>query len=421
MTMVVKARILALGAATAMLVSGCSWTGLNSVSLPFTKGGGDDNIEITVQLDNAANLVPNSEVKYDEVTVGSVRKIELKDWVATLTVGLEGDVKIPDDVIATVAQKSLLGAEYLELKDAGRDDVAPPSYLATGDVIGRERTDRYPETEEVLSAASMLLNGGGLPQMRTIAHELNAALGGRGQDIRSFMKTVSAFTARLDRQRDNIAGTLTQLNRLSQTVTGDQEKIDHLLEQVPQGLEVLSAERRQLVRTLRSIDDFGVVAHRVITGTKRDFQANLNDLAKITKALAESGDTLAHSFDALTYPFNTRAADQIVHGDYLNLISEIEVSPGDLTEHWLGGTPLDGLFPAIIGGTPAGPAADASDPLSGDPLKGLLDGAGDTLGSITKGKKSGANDSKSGSTGTTGSSSGDGVLTDLLGSILGGK
>lgn len=431
MATVVRKRALAVGALTAMLLSGCSWTGLNSVSLPFTKGGGDDAIEVTVQLDNTANLVPNSEVKYDEVTVGSVRKIELKDWVATLTVGIEGDVKIPADVRATVAQKSLLGAEYLELEDASEGDVEPASYLASGDVIGRERTGRYPETEEVLSAASMLLNGGGLPQLRTIAHELNDALGGRTKDVRSFMKTVSTFTARLDGQRDNIAATLTQLNRLSRIVTGDQDKISRVLEELPQGFEALAEERRQLVRTLRSIDDFGDIAHRVITGTKRDLQANLDDLSKITKSLADHGDELADSFDALTYPFNVRTANNVTYGDYINLISEIEVSAGNLTKYWLGGTPLDGLFPAIIGGAPAGPAADAGDPLSGDPLAGLLDGVGDTLGGLTgatkgsgakaKSGSSGATSGSSGSSNESGSTSDDAVLANLLGSLLGGK
>ncbi|WP_182379315.1 MCE family protein [Nocardioides sp. WS12] len=399
----------------ALLLSGCSWTGLNSVSLPFTKGGGDDNIEITVELENAANLVPNSEVKYDEVTIGSVRKIELKDWVATLTVGLEGDVKLPADVTASVAQKSLLGAEYLELKDPDAESTsAQVEYLASGDVIDRSRTGRYPETEEVLSAASLLLNGGGLPQLRTIAHELNNALGGRDQDVRSFMRTVSRFTSRLDRQRDNIASTLTQLNRLSRTVVNDRNKVDRFLEEVPGGLQALTEERRQLVRALRAVDDFGDVAHRVINGTKRDFQENLDNLAVITKSLAKHGDNLAKSVEALTYPFNTRAADQVVHGDYLNLITEIEVSPGNLTKYWLGGTPLDGLFPAIIEGAPTGPATDAGNPLSIDPLEGLLDGVGDVLGGLTQ-DKSGAKKSSSAT------SSGDDLLSNLLGPLLGGS
>lgn len=364
----------------ALLVSGCSWTGLNSVSLPFTKGGDDDSVRITVELANAANLVPNSEVKYDEVTIGSVRKIELKDWTATLTVGLEKDARVPADVTAKVAQKSLLGAEYLALEDSVRPaGTAAPGPLESGAVIGLDRTSRYPETEEVLSAASLLLNGAGLPQLRTISHELNAALGGRTDDVKSFMHTVSSFTSRLDGQRDNIAATLTQLDRLSRSVVKDREKVGHALTALPKGFRLIEKERAQLVRTLRAIDGFGKVAHRVVGKTKVAFQENLNNLAHVTKQLAMHGKTLAASADALGYPFNVRAANRAAHGDYLNLITEITVSSANLTRDWLGGTPLDGLFTGFMAGTPTGPAAQATNPLSGDPLSGLLGGLGGNL------------------------------------------
>jgi phospholipid/cholesterol/gamma-HCH transport system substrate-binding protein len=418
----------ALGCLALMVgLSGCSWTGINSVSLPFTKGRGDDSLTITVQLENAANLVPNSEVKYDEVTIGSVRKIELEDWVATLTIGLEEGSHVPADVVASVAQKSLLGAEYLELKDpATRDGQGATDVLATGDVIALDRTRRYPETEEVLTAASMLLNGGGLPQIQTIAKELNAALGGRTDDIKSFMRTVSTFTDRLDGQRDNIASVLTQMNRLSKAVTGDKGKVTRILQEIPEGLQVLEDERAELVRALRAVAGFGTTAHEVIGDTKVAFQENLAHLRRITKTLADHGDKLAKSVDGVTYPFNMRDAGNVIYGDYMNLITEIEVSAQDLTNHWLGGTPLDGLLPALLGGSPTGPAADASDPLAEDPLDGLLGTVEGILPDLTGSASSGKDARSSGSSGTSGngtptpSPGGKDVLSSLLNGLLGG-
>lgn len=355
-----------------VLLSGCSWTGLNSVSLPFTKGGGDDRIEITVQLRNATNLVPNAEVMYDEVAVGSVRKIELDDeWVANLTIGIEADAGVPADVTARVAQKSLLGAEYLALADAGNRTGEPaPRLLATGDVIGLDRTGRYPETEEVLAAGSMLLNGGGLPQIRSIAHELNAALDGRTDDVKSFLQTVRRFTGRLDKQRDNIASTLSQLGRLSRVVVKERRRISHLAEELPDGIRLLAKERKQLVLALRAVAKFGEVARTVVGSNKRDLEANLNNLRPVTRELARHGAAISKSFDALGYPFPVRSASRALGGDYLNLVTEIEVSAQNLSKHWLGGTPLDGLFNAAVPGSPVGPAGEASDPLRD--LVGLL-------------------------------------------------
>lgn len=376
------------GATMVALLSACSWTGPNSVALPFTKGGGDDDLRVQVLLANATNLVPNAEVKYDEVTVGSVRKIELKDWTATLTIGLESDASIPANVTAKVAQKSLLGAEYLALEDAGDASKSPSEHLLkTGDVIGLDRTGRYPETEEVLAAASMLLNGGGIGQVRTITHELNAALTGRDQDIKSFMGTVATFTARLDRQRDTISTTLGQLDRLSRTVTTDRAKVEQALEQLPRGVRLLAKERPQLVRALRSLDGFSRVAHRVIDSTKVGFQQNLANVRKITESLAATGKKLGQSFDALSYPFPTRAANRWALGDYANVIATVEVNAGNIARDWLGGTPLDGLFTGLLNGTPTGPASQATNPLSGDLV-------GDLLGSLGLSPKAGGSTSQ---------------------------
>ncbi len=41
--------------------------------------------------------------------------------------------------------------------------------LSNGDVIGLDRTGRNPEVEEVFGALALLLNGGGVGQLKTIA------------------------------------------------------------------------------------------------------------------------------------------------------------------------------------------------------------------------------------------------------------
>jgi phospholipid/cholesterol/gamma-HCH transport system substrate-binding protein len=359
------ARVGVLAAIVAFATSGCSWTGLNGMALPFTKGGGDDRIEITVKLDNAANLVANSEVKYDEVTVGSVRKIELDNWTVTLTVGLDPDQHVPADVTASVAQKSLLGAEYLKLADPkGAAQASESEELASGDVIGLDRTGRYPETEEVLAAGAMLLNGGGLPQVRSIAQELNTALTGRTRSVRAFMKSVADFTGHLDGQRNNITATLGQLDRLARTVSRDKTKIAHALDTLPQGMDVIEQERALLVRALRSVDGFGKVADRVIGSTKADLAANLNNLTPITAQLARNGKVIARNGDLLGYPLLVRESNNLIFGDYINLIADIKVSGGDIARDWLGGTPLDGLFNGILG-SPLGAADDAPGSLGG--------------------------------------------------------
>jgi len=65
----------------------------------------DSGYTLEVELPDVGNLVPNSEVKFEDVTVGTVLAIDLDDWHARATVGLRKDVPIPSNAEARIGQK----------------------------------------------------------------------------------------------------------------------------------------------------------------------------------------------------------------------------------------------------------------------------------------------------------------------------
>lgn len=360
-----RMRLLALPTVvlTAMsLTAGCGFTGINDLPLPLTKGAGDGAYEITVHLDNATNLVPNSEVKVDDVTVGSVRRIELDQWHAKLTLGLEKGVRLPVATTARIGQKSLLGAEYLQLDTAG---LPRRKLLADGDVIPLERTGRYPETEEVLSALGAVLSGGGLEQINTITRELNAALGGREGDVRSLVDRLDTFVGTLEDQKQDIVAAVAALDRLAATFNDQTAKVDKALATLPKGIEVLRREREDLTRALRAVASFSTTAAEVIDRTRSDLEANLAGLRPTLGRLAASGKNLTQALGNISFPFPVDAAQIVFRGDYINFFATVDLTLDTIERDWLGGTPLDGLYSAVLGSLPAGTSAQAEDPLTG--------------------------------------------------------
>ena len=135
--------------------------------------------------------------------MGRVDAIGRDGWKARVTLRLRGDVALPADVHAKVAQTSLLGEKYVDLE-------VPPGggtgRLRDCDRIALADTSRGREVEEVLGALSLLLNGGGLAQLHTITTELDAAL----QDTdanRTFLRELDTFVTTLDRNRSTIVST----------------------------------------------------------------------------------------------------------------------------------------------------------------------------------------------------------------------
>ena len=132
------------------------------------------------------DLVPQSTVKVDDVTVGMVEDDRAR------RLHRPGHADAPRGRQAArqrggeIRQTSLLGEKFVSLDAAGRATRAP-STLGDGDVIPLERTGRNTEVEEVLGALSLVLNGGGVAQLKTITQELTKAFEGREGTVKSVL------------------------------------------------------------------------------------------------------------------------------------------------------------------------------------------------------------------------------------------
>src|SRR5689334_23172114 len=97
-------RSVALVAVALVLSAWGSWKGIANVPLPGGPGTGSRNTTIYVQMPDTLALNVNSRVRVADVYVGRVRSIELKNWVATLTLELQPDVKLPKNTLAKIGQ-----------------------------------------------------------------------------------------------------------------------------------------------------------------------------------------------------------------------------------------------------------------------------------------------------------------------------
>jgi phospholipid/cholesterol/gamma-HCH transport system substrate-binding protein len=366
------ARIAALVAVGAVTLTGCDFS-VYSLPLPGGADLGDDPYEVTVQFNDVLDLVPQSAVKVDDVTVGRVDEIELDGYVAEVTVLLRDDVELPDNAVAQIRQTSLLGEKFVSLSPPPSG--ASSSRLGDGDRIPLERSGRNPEVEEVLGAMSLLLNGGGVAQLKTISTELNKALEGRETNVRSVLDQLDTFMSQIDDNKDAIVQALDSLNRLSISLNEQKPAITRALDEMPQALASIDRQRNDLVRMLRALTELSSVGTQVIRDSKTATIQSLESLAPTLTKLAEAGDALPKSLQVfLTYPFvdavvgkNPAQARNLHMGDYTNLSIQLDL---DLTGQ--DGLPdLPGLpeLPPVCEETPLAPVCDSLP----DPVETLTD------------------------------------------------
>jgi phospholipid/cholesterol/gamma-HCH transport system substrate-binding protein len=324
-----------------------------SLPLPGGTDTGDDPITVTVKFRDVLDLVPQSTVKVNDVSVGKVTDVRLDGAVAEVTLELRNDVELPDNTFAELRQTSLLGEKFVSI--GAPESGAGAGRLEDGDVIPLERSGRNPEVEEVLGALSLLLNGGGVGQLKTISSEINKALEGREGSAKSVLTQVRVLMQQLDENKADIIDAIEALNRLSIEAGEHLDTIDAALDELPSALDSLDAQRGDLVKMLKALDDLSGVGVRVIRASKAATIDSLQQLDPVLTQLAAAGDDFANAFHVfLTYPFvdevvgrDPQVARNLHMGDYTNLSIQLEIDLSDLLPSLPSLPPLPSLPTAL--------------------------------------------------------------------------
>ncbi|MGQ4616840.1 MCE family protein [Nocardia sp. R7R-8] len=372
-----RAAVVAAGLVVVLGVTGCQWDGLNSLPMPGTEGTGPGSYEVRIQMPNVTTLTRNSPVRVHDVAVGTVSKIEVEDWHALVTVTLNPGVRLPANAVAKIGQTSLLGSDHLELAEP--TDQPPEGRLRAGDVIPLARAGAYPTTEQVLSSLSVVLNGGGIAQLETITHELDAALTGREAAIRDLLPQLNELTTNLDRQTGDIIAAMSGLDRLGGRLAEQRDVVAAAIEQIHPALTVLADRRANITRAITALGELSDVVRRVVDASGDDLKADLRSLVPVLKSLSDTGSDLTEALKIVaTFPFPMKNLDHAIKGDYLNLFMTVDITGKRLDSNFLTGTPLGGRFGGVegaLGSFAPGTAAQNGDPATG-PLRAPPPAAG---------------------------------------------
>lgn len=399
-----------------LALSGCRFEGIDSMALPGGKGTGDDAVKVSVELPDVGTLTPNAQVKVDDIAVGTVTEIRAEEWHAVAELSLEPDVELPANAVAKVGINTLLGSAYVELAaPVGAEGKAEGS-LRSGDRITLDRGHAYPSTEQVLSAASLALNGGGLEQLATITTELNKVLGGNDRAVADLLPRLDSFIGTLDGQKGEILAAVRDVARLSQRFAKERGTITSALDEIGPALEVLARNRPRLTTALTALTRLSEVATPLVGRVKDDLLADLQDLVPVLQAVKGAGRSAVSALGfALTFPFAPETVQNACRGDYCNLGLTVDLTNAALLNGFIRPDGTIGL-PGLPGIPDLGKILGGLLPGVTGLLNGLKAGAGTTSGT-TKGTARGSGPGAGDSGGA--SDLGDG-LTELLGGILGG-
>jgi phospholipid/cholesterol/gamma-HCH transport system substrate-binding protein len=341
----IASRALAL-VMVALVLSSCgSWKGIANVPLPGGPGTGSNKITIYVQMPDTLALNVNSRVRVADVYVGRVRAIELKNWVATLTLDLQPGIKLPENTLAKIGQTSLLGSQHVQL-DSPPDP--SPQLLKNGDTIPLKNSSAFPSTERVLASIATILRGGGIQNLETIQTEIFNVLNGRGDQIREFLNRLDTFTDQLNQQRDDITHAIDSTNRLLSIVAQRNDTLDRVLTEFPPLIKHFADTKDLFADAITALGRISVAADNALAPSSANLHTNLQNLQRPLKQLGRASPYLIGALKLmLTAPFSIENVPKVVRGDYLNVSLMVDLTLSAIDNGVLSGTGVSGMLRAL--------------------------------------------------------------------------
>jgi phospholipid/cholesterol/gamma-HCH transport system substrate-binding protein len=329
----------------AFVLTSCGWRGIANVPLPGGPGTGPGSYTVYVQMPDTLALNVNSRVRVADVFVGTVRSIELKNWVATLTLRIQKDVQLPKNATAKIGQTSLLGSQHVELA-APPDPSQQP--LKDGDTIPLRNSSAYPTTERTLASIATVLRGGGIPNLDVIQNEVYNILSGRADQIRDFLGKLDTFTKRLNEQREDITHAIDSTDRLLAYVGPRSEVLDRVLTEIPPLIKHFADTRDLFINAFDSTGRLAAEADQTLSAARGNLHSDLQLLQRPLRQLGRAAPYVVGALTvALTAPFQIDNVPKLVRGDYISLGGYLDLTLSALDNAILTGTGFSGSLRAL--------------------------------------------------------------------------
>jgi phospholipid/cholesterol/gamma-HCH transport system substrate-binding protein len=248
----------------------------------------DEDYTVSASFAESGGIFTGAEVTYRGRPVGRVGQLKLLPDGVEVNLDIDKKQKIPNDLLAVVANRSAIGEQYVDLQP--RRDGGP--YLQDNSTIARQDTAIPIDTTELLLNLDQLVNSVDRNSLRTTVRELGAALKGKSTDLQ---KIIDSSGTLIDDADANVLQTIKLIND-GDTVLATQVAGGDAIKTWAKNLALLSDTLVSSDANLRQVIDQGSAASEQVTGLISDNRA---DIAVLLGNLLTVSEITAVRLDAV--------------------------------------------------------------------------------------------------------------------------
>ncbi|GED97799.1 MCE family protein [Gordonia crocea] len=311
--------------AVALATAGCG-VGLQDVPV----GGVRNTFDVTADVTSADGVVDGADVINGQQVVGRVTEVRLVDGHPQLTLSLRKDTQLPANVTAAVEIPSALGTPFVRLQ-APSD---PQGALVAGSRIDVDQTSIGPQVEGTLAAMGNILSGSGVRQLQSVMASLNTAFENRSDKVGDLIDTLNRLLARTSRHTADFNAAMRAAAEATDLMTAQQAKIEAFLDQTPQAVTVLAAQRDRIAVLMTQTTRLARNLDAITNGRQAELNKLVPDAATLVDSLSAFNKDVGHTLKHMNSFM--RNFSRAIRGDYLVFDGALDI-PGGIDKIITGG------------------------------------------------------------------------------------
>ena len=254
--------------------------------------------EYKAMFSSASLLVKGDDVRVAGVSVGEVKKVEIKDRnTAEITFKVKSDVPVTDTSRAEIRFLNLVGARYMAL-DQGASEGRK---LSAGSTIPLARTEPALNLTELFNGFQPLFQALQPDEVNQLSLNLVKVLQGEGGTIGSLMSNTASLTGTLADRDQLIGDVVNNLSSMLETVDDRHEQLSSLIVELRKWLGNVSKDRKAIGASVSNLSGLTEELADLLTQSRPYIKSDVAQLKRLLAILNKPGnqDVLDEVLDRL--------------------------------------------------------------------------------------------------------------------------
>lgn len=238
----------------------------------------DNTYLIHAEFADATGILNGDPVKIAGVDVGKVVSFEVEGGEAVVTMEISHDVDLPENVIADIKFRNLLGQRILNLVEPEDPSTTP---LQEGDTIPSSQTHPALDLSVVFNNLRPLIQSTNPEEVNIVARALLEVFEGREGDVAKILGNVGEITHELADKDQRLARLVTNLNQLTEVLNGQSGSIRTGVNRFGELMASLEDVTPTIQRVVDQLDEASGDFGGVLARNRSNIDQELDDLNTI--------------------------------------------------------------------------------------------------------------------------------------------